>query len=237
MKKTLVSILVCALWIFNNAAHAADERPAYVLLFTGLDASSLHSYSGFIGTVVAPNGLDTSGIRFSLFAAGGSYRYDDGITTFNGRFTAGDALIGYGFNTDSLAVKVLAGVNVQTQDVTPVDIVNPVQGTATGAKGQVDVYLVPTEKTMVFALGSYSTAYKTYYAEGKAGYEVFGVRELYIGPQVSALGNERFDQWRAGAHLTGIPLSVLRLNLAGGYLRDSSSGDGYFGTVSVSARF
>lgn len=237
MKKILVSILVCALWIFNNAAHAADERPAHVLLFTGFDASSLHSYSGFIGTVIAPNGLDNSGIIFGLFAGGGSYRYDDGITTFNGRFTAGDALIGYGFVANSLAVKVMAGVNVQTQDVTPVDIVNPVQGMATGVKGQADVYVTPTDNTMVYALGSYSTVYKSYYTEGKAGYAAFGVRELYIGPVVGALGNERFDQWRVGAHLTGIPLSILRLNLVGGYLRDSSSGDGYYGMLVVNARF
>lgn len=237
VKKTFVGILVCALWIFNSAAHAEDERPAHVLFFAGLDGSSLHSYAGFAGAIVAPDGLDNSGLRFGLFAAGGSYRYDNGITTFNGRFTAGDALIGYGFNWNALAVKVMAGVNVQTQDVTPVDIANPVQGMATGAKAQVDVYATPTENTMFFALGSYSTAYRTYYSEGKVGYAAFGVKELYIGPHVSALGNERFDQWRVGAHLSGIPVSVLRFNVAGGYLNDNSSGPGYYGVLTMLGQF
>lgn len=80
------------------------------------------------------------------------------------------------------------------------------------------------------------TAFRTYYTEFKARYGVLG-NEVFLGPQFIALGNERFDQWRVGLHLSGIKLGKLRVELAGGYLRESDLGSGAYGAIGANIQF
>ena len=179
----------------------------------------------------------------------GSYKYDTEITQITdndtidvptivkGRFVAGDVLLGYGVVRENWNAKLYAGLNVQNQSLSPADPENPVQGTRAGLKLQGDIWVNPTQQTMLFALASYSTAFRTYYATLKTGYDVFGV-QTFIGPELIAQGNARYDQWRAGAHITGITLSKnVELGFSGGYLHSSDVGPGVYGKIDLSFEF
>ena len=246
MKLFEIRMLLGAIWIvFALPATAADtgtqpqEQPTRALVYSGFDFNSQSAYTGYIGGNFAPWGdLETSGFRFSLFGAAGTYRYDSGSgTSIRGTFETGDVLVGYGFNRDSLSAKFMIGLNAQNHSLSSPDPANPVQGTQVGLKLQGDFYANPTPQTMVFGLGSYSTAFQTYYTEFKGGLELFGVKELYLGPQFIAQGNEQYDQWRVGAHVTGIKYGRAELGFAAGYLQDSRNGPGAYGMVSLDFNF
>jgi hypothetical protein len=248
MRFSKIRILLGAICIiFALPAGAADtgmqpqEHPTRTLVYSGFDFNSQSAYTGFLGGNFAPWGdLETSGFRFSLFGAAGSYRYDLGPespTAIRGTFETGDVLVGYGFNKDSLSAKFMIGLNVQNHSLSSPDPANPVQGTHAGLKLQGDFYANPTPETMVFGLGSYSTAFQTYYTEFKGGLQLFGIKELYFGPQFIAQGNAQYDQWRVGAHVTGITYGRAEFGFAGGYLQDSRNGPGAYGMVTFDLNF
>ena len=250
MKRLILGSVASAALIYGGAATAADapvykapmaekaEPIQYIDAFAGFDATSQRSYFGFAGATFAPwGGLETSGLRIGLFGGAGSYRYDSDSTAIKGTFVTGDFLVGYGYTVDNFDAKLLVGVNVQDHVLSAPDPENPVQGTKVGAKVQGDFWLNPTEQTLVYGLASYSTAFRTYYATAKLGYDISGGHELFIGPQFTALGNDRFDQWRIGAHITSFKLGPIDVGFGGGYLHDSGDGPGAYGSVDLGFRF
>ena len=72
---------------------------------------------------------------------------------------------------------------------------------------------------------------------GKLGYDLSSGREISLDPEVTFLGDERFDQWRFGAHVTGAKVGKIVLELGAGYLHDSDNGPGIYGTVELNFRF
>jgi hypothetical protein len=126
---------------------------------------------------------------------------------------------------------VLTGVNYITgsssNPVGTTSTSNPVPGNAVGWKSLVEFYSNPTDKTMIFAEGSYSTAFREYYTQFEAGYALFAP-EIYIGPKAVVLGDQNFDQYRLGAFITGFKVGKVELGVSGGYLHDRNQGSGYF---------
>ena len=256
MSRLLTSAVAAILALAEIPANAADVpvRPAnpnqavdnqtsgdHVLVYSGFDAATIKSYTGYVGATFAPYAnLDTSGFRFSVFGATGVYQYPTTIGTASrvkGTYELADFLVGYGFNRDAFSAKLQIGLDVQNHDLSPFDPNNPVHGTSVGPKIQGDFYANPTERSMLFGVASYTTVFRSYYAEFKAGYDFFSVKELYFGPQVIAEGNERYDQWRVGAHLTGLKFGKGEFGLAGGYLNDSQSGTGAYGMATFDITF
>src|SRR5258708_29371309 len=115
-----IRMLLGAIWIvFALPATAADtgtqpqEQPTRELVYSGFDFNSESAYTGYLGGNFAPWGdLETSGFRFSLFGAAGTYRYDAGSrTSIRGTFETGDVLFGYGFNMETLSAKLMHDPN------------------------------------------------------------------------------------------------------------------------------
>jgi hypothetical protein len=187
--------------------------------------------AGYAGILYAPNGMHQSGVRISVFGLGGKYEYHGGAgEEFRGRFASVDALIGWSHVFGNGAVTLAIGANYQNHRVRPFDANNSVQGGELGFKVQADVWMNPTPQTLVYALGSYSTAFNTYYAVGRLGYDFTG-RQIFFGPEVGGLGNDRTDQLRVGAHLTGIPFVGGRATVSGGWLHERGEGDGACGGI------
>ncbi|MET1045981.1 MAG: cellulose biosynthesis protein BcsS, partial [Hyphomicrobium sp.] len=116
-----------------KAPAVAPEPVEYGNLYFGTDINSNGGLVGYAGILYAPGGMDKSGLRLSVFGLKGKYEYKsqdafDQDTTFNGRFTSIDALIGYSTVFNNGAATLAIGANFQNQKVTPFDIDNPVQG-------------------------------------------------------------------------------------------------------------
>ncbi len=208
-----------------------------VLGFTGFDVSKQSVYS-WVGALIAPwQDLDTSGARVWFYGEGGGYKYNAAGTAFHGIYESGDALAGYGFEGEHYSINFLAGVNAINEMVSPHDPDNSVQGTEVGAKVRGDAYTTPTTSTMTYGEAEYSTAFQTWYVSQKVGFDITNGRLIYIGPQASAFGDERFNQWRVGAHLSNLKLGKLQIDLSAGYADDSVVGPGAYSTVELSANF
>jgi hypothetical protein len=220
------------------APQDANPSASRTHIFSGADFNSFNGNFGFLGTTFAPWGLDNSGLRIGAFSGVGSYAYaaNTGAKS-GGKFVTSDAMIGWAVATETSNTKFMIGANFQDHKLDIPDPANPVQGFKAGFKGQVDTYINPTPSTMVFALGAYSTAFKTYFSEVKAGVALPTEKTVFIGPQFIALGNERFDQWRVGMHLTGVRFGYFDIDMAGGFVRDSGSGKGAYATIGGSIRF
>jgi outer membrane immunogenic protein len=219
------------------ASDTVNESFKRVAAFSGADVSK-YSTSGWMGALIAPVGdLDTSGPRFFIIGEGGRYKYPAGSGFIRGVSTSGDVLAGYGFEGDNYSVNLLAGANAANHMLSAIDPTNSVQGTAFGAKARADAWLNPTPQSLIHGEAEYSTAFRTYYAAAKLGYDITQNQRIFAGPEVAALGNRRFDQWRVGAHLTQLKIGKIQADVSGGYAHDSVVGDGAYGNVEVSTAF
>lgn len=210
----------------------------YGNLYFGVDWTSHKSLAGYTGVLYAPTGMHQSGLRLSAFGLVGRYEYHGGNAgeLFKGNFYSTDALIGWSHVFRNGAFTLAAGANFQHHRVRPSDPNNSVQGSEWGLKVQADLWVNPTPNTLIYALGSYSTAFDTYYTIGRLGFDVTG-RQVFFGPEVGGLGNDRTDQVRVGAHITGIRLGPAKLTVSGGWMHERGEGDGGYATANLDFSF
>jgi hypothetical protein len=95
----------------------------------------------------------------------------------------------------------------------------------------------PTPQTLVYGEAEYSTAFHSYFAKAKFGYDVTQTQQVFIGPEVAASGNQRYDQWRVGAHVTQLKFGKINMDISAGYAHDSSVGASAYGTTEFSTKF
>jgi hypothetical protein len=213
-----------------------EESFNRVMAFSGTDASK-YSVSAWVGALIAPRGdLDTSGLRIVIAGEGGAYKYRDNGGFIRGVNTGGQVLVGHAAEGDNYSIKLLIGVNASNHMLSAVDLGNSVQGTQFGAKVRGDAWINPTAQTMVYGEAEYSTAFRTYQAALKFGYDVTNT-SVFVGPEVAALGDERSNQWRVGAHLTQLKLGRVEVDVSGGYAKDSSVGASAYGSIGLNTNF
>jgi len=208
-----------------------------VVGFAGADGSK-DNYSVFAGGLIAPFGdLDTSGLRVYMLGEGGYYRYPTDTGRISGTTTAGSLLGGWAFEGDTYSINLLTGINAINHTLSSLDLTNDVQGTAFGVMGRVDMHFNPTPQWLVTGEGDYSTAFRTYDATVKVGYEIIPNSRVYFGPEGGTNGDARSHQWRLGAHVSEIKFLGLQFDISGGYVDDSDNGPGAYGHIEMSRTF
>ena len=218
-------------------ARSSDETESNIMGFSGIDVSKF-STSGWVGTLIAPSkDLDTSGPRVWVVGEAGGYMYFSGATAFRGVYESGEVLAGYGFEGDNYSINLLAGPNAVNHVVSPYDPTNHVQGTEGGIKVRADAYLTPTTGMMSYTEGEYSTAFQTYWARQKFGFDVTNGQQIYVGPEVAVLGDERFNQWRVGGHISNMKVGKLEIDISAGFADDSIVGKSAYGHLELSENF
>jgi hypothetical protein len=218
--------------IYKAPVAAVGAEPygtAYA--FAGADTSRRRAL-GWAGALIAPTDIDQSGPRVFILGSSGAYSYDE----INGVFYYGEALVGYGFHGDTYAVNLYVGGNAETHHLSQLDPENSVVGTQFGAKVRGDVWLLPTPQTLAVLEGDYSTAFRSWSILGKVGYDFFG-NGSYFGPEASFFGNERYQQWRVGAHVSRLVSGRFEAAVAGGYADDSTVGASAYGRLDLSYKF
>ena len=256
MKQTTGSVLLLAAVLANSAVLAAgssapsgqvtavDEPDQHTEAFLGVDANSTGSFFGYTLFRLAPEkgGLDESGLRFWLPGGAGFYHYPRDDEKIRGTFWATDALVGYNLERDDLSAAIYVGLNSQDHQLSVPDPENRVQGAQVGAKFRADAWYNPTPATLLFGEGEYSTAFGTYWTSGKYGYSITGGKtledqQLYIGPQITLFGNERYQEWRIGAHITSFSLGKLDFEIGAGFQHNTDNGSGAYGIVEFNTKF
>jgi hypothetical protein len=215
---------------FVAPAFAQDPRAE---IFTGLEATN-NAISGYLGAGLAlGKGLYEPGWRIRAVGSLGRYDYrgtlfgagEDLATTFDGDASYGAALLGYQFRTETVFLKLFAGIEAEDQRISPRDPDNAVQGSALGLKFAAEGWFDISPLWFASLDASYGTAFQEYWSLARIGRRL-GPR-LSLGLEGGALGNEEYDAGRGGAFVRA-SFAAVEVTLSGGftgnYLEDEPSG-------------
>jgi outer membrane immunogenic protein len=213
-----------------------DESPKTIRAFSSF-AVGKDSADGVVGGLFAlTSDLGKSGPRLYIASGAGWYQFSNDTGAVNGVYSTGDVLGGYGFVGKNYEVNLLAGLSAENDILSALDPTDPVHGTQGGVKVRADISANPTPKTLFEAEGEYATTFSTYRTSAKFGYDFFG-KEIFIGPQVAAFGDARFNQWQVGVSISQIKMGKFELDISAGYAHDSSVGDGAFADIGLTTDF
>ncbi len=231
-------------------AEPADQFADHIEVDSVANVGSFGSYYADFSVTLSPYApYYESGLKFRFTASDTRYTYfGDSTRTFisKGQDAQADLLLGYGFQFDRWSLLLLGGPSFVWSWQTPGDSSAPFSEAKTGAKASISIYGNPSDSTLVYAEASYSTASTAYYAQAKFGYAFWpSLPHLYLGPEVSAGGRAvdfdsigtGFQQWRAGAFISGLTLGPLQFGLSAGYLNDRQQGGGGYVGTSLSTTF
>ena len=223
-----------ALALLASSALAEEKT----LLFTGTSLEEDSHYS-YVGGVYAPlSSLSANGLLVRGTAAYGGYGYDrTGAADVDGTVRAFDLMAGYQyFISGGARFSFYAGLDYQNHDLSPDDLANPVRGTEFGAKGQLEFYVPITPNVDASIVGSYSTAFDSYWSRATIAYD-FGF--VAVGPEVLLMGSQSYDQQRYGIAFSKINLGdVAEFGFSGGYSNTSDRGkDGAYLELRLSTQF
>jgi hypothetical protein len=144
---------------------------------------------------------------------------------------AGSALLGYQWALGRTFLSLFAGPELDRDRFWSKAGVARV-ATRTGARLQAEVWIHPTESTLLTGTAVAGSARGSLWARASAGYKVW--REVFVGPEATHYRSDGYREWRLGAHATGLQLWRFNLRLSGGWLTDNSTTrGGAYGTLSA----
>lgn len=223
-----------------SSAQAAElaPMPAWIEAEVNAGGGALRGYSTEAAAIVSPwSNIYESGPKFRFSAAHSVYGFrDDPADTAlsRGRDTALDLLVGYGYQADWWSLLGMVGPTALRSELSFVD--SPVSETTTrfGAKVFAALDANPTDKTLVFAQGTYSTINNAYFVQAQIGAAV--LPNVFIGPEVSFSRGRDYDQRKVGVFVFGSVGSLLA-EISVGYVTDPFQGSGAYVRTSVGTIF
>lgn len=199
---------------------------------------TLRGYSTEASAIVSPwSDIYESGPKFRLAAAHSAFSFRDSpadATLSKERDTALDVLAGYGHHTDWWSLLGMVGPTVQRSEISLAD--SPFSETTTkfGAKVFVALDANPTDQTLVFAQGTYSTINSAYSVQAQFGTAV--LPGVFIGPEVIFSRGLDYQQRRVGVFIFGSVGSLLA-EIGAGYVTDPFQGSGAYVRTSIGTTF
>ena len=232
-----------ALTTVATIAFSAAAQAESTLIFTG-GSFTEDSYYTYLGGTHAINGdIKKDGFLIRFSGAYGEYEYGRPSTTdVNGDVAAADAMLGYQVFSGAHRFTLYVGGDYQDHDLSPLDTLNPVRGNEFGLKGQAEAILTLAESTKLDLAGSYSGAFDSYWSKAQLGQSLNSLMDcscdVKVGPELTFLGSESYDQQRYGAFVKDIALGQASLGASAGYAHTEGRGeDGAYGEVTLSITF
>ena len=225
----------CVSGVECTAAESAAVEKHFdrFLLSSGFDiwrnGGSAHG-----GLLWSPNGLAREGFTFKVLVAGGQYGYESAGTDVTGRYALASAMAGWRFKQDRLEATVFAGPDLQSHHLTPDDLGNRLRGGNVGLRIGADVWYQPSDAFMATSSISVSTIGPNYWARGAIGWYLFN--RTWIGPELTALGGDRYHQIRFGIHATSLRTGAFEWSAGLGVARDSDDRNSAYVRIGVLTR-
>lgn len=190
----------------------------WVEVFAGFVAAPQSEY-GYAGGVVGINhNLKQDGWLIRVAGGDGHYKYNLAPGVSHGvDFQAGDIEVGYQTFIGATRLSGYVGANVEDHHNSS-DPLATINGTKWGIKGQGEIFAPLNQYWYLYALGTVSSVWNNYFVMGKAGYNITPF--ISVGPEVMALGNDRFDAVRVGSFIGFNITPAAQIILSGGYSWD-----------------
>lgn len=238
MRRVVVWFLVIAAACCGTVPAFAETAPqaddvSHFLFFGGTDVwrNGAFAHAGFLWS---NQGLNADGLVFKLLLNGGFYRYNSGGSEVTGRQVMGAAMPGWRWHREGLDVTVFAGLDVQDHRFTPDDLGNRLRGTHVGARGGFDAWYEPMHNAMVTASASLSTIGTSYWTRAAAGWRFFDA--VWLGPEALACGDDTYQQFRVGAHVTSLRFWGREWSAGAGFATDTDGREGAYVRLGVLVR-
>jgi hypothetical protein len=211
-----------------SAEVSRAEGPKTVV-FTGVDLAPRDTVATWLGAIYAVNGLAHDSLYLRVLGAYAWYDYTSGagLGPIDGRAALFDAQIGYQVVRSNIRAGLSIGVENQDFHLSPDDPGNRLRGSETGFKVMGDVGTLIARPWFFDVIGSYSTAFESYWVRGRVGYELW---KIVIGPEVVFYGNSDFRAERVGGFFQfDVPVGHVftRTSLSVGY--EHTDDDNVFG--------
>lgn len=223
---------------FSSAKAAElDPMPAWIEAEVNAGVGTLRGYTAEASVTLSPwSPIYESGPKVRFNAARSVYRFRDDPadgTLSKGQDTALDLLIGYGHYADWWSVVGMVGPTALRSVMLPVD--SPFSDTTKlGAKAFFALDANPSEQTLFFAQGNYSTINNAYFVQAQFARAV--LPNVFIGPEVSFSRGLDYQQLRVGVFIFGSFESLLA-EISVGYVNDPNQGAGAYVRTSVGTTF
>jgi opacity protein-like surface antigen len=184
--------------VFNPDAVTEDRGPK-VITYNGIDAAP-DAVAYYFGTVFGLSGdLYKNGFLLRTQGIIADYNYqasDLGGATVDADDRSLDVMLGYQWVFSNWSAIAYLGYEVRNVHLSPFDPNNDVRGGADGFK--IAVELESDDESQIYKSleGSYSTAFNSYYAEARIGYNM---KRFIFGPESSVYSDEGDLSTRVGA--------------------------------------
>jgi Cellulose biosynthesis protein BcsS len=169
--------------------------------------------------------------------AGGLYTYYSGGLHDNVDVTLASAAVlpGWRASSEGLALDVYIGPVVQDYRPKPYDPGSLLRGIYAGAQLSADAWYEPNRVSMIALEGSIASIALIGSARAAIGWRPF--ETFYLGPEAQAFWCLDYQQWRAGAHITGLPLGDFDWSASAGWEIGSDKRSGPYLRLGVNARY
>ena len=225
----------------DNGDDEKKEAPPHLAVDVSFASNTRKTSTVGVGVTAAVGGhLEESGVRAHA-AWQGQFgccvgRTKDSSPLPQGVTLSNTVLLGYEAVGEKGTLAGYVGADVENLPVPSPDGVTPAtRSTKVGLQVAADAYYTPTDQIMMSSNLSFSTYKLSYYMRSKIGYAV--AEDLYIGPEVGALGSRDYQQYRVGAHISGVKLGALSFGLAGGFALDRKNGNGAYAILDSRVTF
>jgi hypothetical protein len=236
-------VAIAALACGNGVALADDSGSKDldpVSMFSGSDFSP-HSQYYYLGTIV-PVYRDSSTTQIVLRGYGSYNHYD---YKNPGKIDAdewqGDVMLGYQADFSRFTTAVYVGADFQDHRLFPNDPDNQSRGSEAGFKVAAEIESGEDSPFYFDLDGEYSTAFSSYWARTRIGYNA---KFVTFGPEASVDGSVGYDSQRLGGFATFdlsrfIKDSQLTLSAGHQFVHDADSGvrsgggEGTYGAISI----
>lgn len=212
---------------------SGGSAPEQFLFYGGFDIWNF-GYADYAGAQWTPDPLSSNGFVLSAFVSENVERFDTSATRYRTTILRAAILPGWRFKRGNLEVKVFAGPDFEHAVFSQGQAGRRPSRTSFGARAVVDLWWEPTAATMLSASASATTIANGYSARLAGGWRVFDAG--WVGPEIAMSADRFSEQYRVGAHFTGLQTGAFEWSLAAGYVQDSFRRNGMYGRITVLTR-
>ncbi|WP_072394564.1 cellulose biosynthesis protein BcsS [Hyphomicrobium sp. CS1GBMeth3] len=204
--------------------HGTSDGKYKVISYTGVDVAK-DIWTIYSGNLFALNGdFERNGFLFRTFGFYSDYDLDAGTFEANAKDRSLDAMLGYLYYFGQFSAAAYVGMEVRDIDLSPE--AQTVDETETGFKVAFELETVDSAPYYLGFDTSYSTAFDTYFALLRVGFNRDGWK---YGPESEVWSEDGDTTWRLGAFLK-LPVNILpnlptELTLSGGHQWVDDDGD------------
>lgn len=206
--------------------------PDRLIEFGGIDIWR-YGIGTYAGAQFAPAGINKAGFVVRFIGSQNIERYRTRTNDFRTEVIRAAILPGYKFTADRVELQLLGGLDVEN-DYLMVNRHYFASRGRIGARFTIDGWWEPTRLLMLNASLSGTTIDNGISSRAAAGWRLFD--QFWIGPEASISSDFFSQQYRIGAHLTGLRTGNVEWTIAAGHIEDSFKRDGVYARVGLMIR-